>query len=80
MQYARSALCTDVVSLEVFLKALFSAGARACMIRTVRKNKKKRNDWFDKECTIKKRSVKRLLKRFQRSNLRVIYNSIAKEQ
>ena len=67
MQAARSALCTDV-SLEIFVKALFSAGA--CMIRTVRKYKKKRNDWFDKECTIKKRSVKRLLNRFQRSNLR----------
>ena len=49
MQDARSALCTDVdVSLEIFSKALFSAGA--CMIRTVGKNKKKRNDWFDKEC------------------------------
>ena len=54
------------------------------MIRTVGKNKKKQNDWFDKECTVKKRYVKILLKRFQRSKkgcneLRVMYVKERKE-
>ena len=37
------------------------------MVRTIGKKKKNANDWFDQECKQKKRTVKRVLKKFQRS-------------
>eukprot|EP00745_Piridium_sociabile_P008853 TRINITY_DN16023_c0_g1_i11.p2 TRINITY_DN16023_c0_g1~~TRINITY_DN16023_c0_g1_i11.p2 ORF type:complete len:114 (+),score=5.12 TRINITY_DN16023_c0_g1_i11:493-834(+) len=37
------------------------------MIRTLGNKKKSKSDWFDKECAQKRRTVKRCLKRFQRS-------------
>ena len=65
MQDAHLALGSDIdLSVEIFLNALYCAAA--CMIRTIGK-KKNVNDWFDEECKQKKRTVKRVLKRFQRS-------------
>ena len=52
-------------SMDMFLNTLYWAAA--CMIRTVGKKRENANDWFDEECTHKKRTVKTLLKRFQRS-------------
>ena len=65
MQDAHLALGSDIDhSVEIFLNALYCAAA--CVIRTIGK-KKNVNDWFDEECKQKKRTVKRVLKRFQRS-------------
>ena len=37
------------------------------MVRKIGTKKKHANDWFDKECVQKKNTVKKALKRFQRS-------------
>ena len=59
-------MLTDDVNMcvELFSRALY--GANACMIRTVGRQKKECNEWFDEECERKKRRVRGLLKSFQR--------------
>ena len=52
-------------SMDIFLNALY--GAASCMVRPVGKKRENGNDSFYEECTRKKRTVKTLLKRFQRS-------------
>ena len=47
--------------MDIFLKALY--GAAACMVRAVGKKRENANDWFDEECTRKKRTVKTLFKK-----------------
>ena len=66
MQDAHLVLGSDLDdSIEIFQNALY--GAAACMVRKRGKKKKHVNDWFDDECAQKKKTVKRALKRFQRS-------------
>ena len=51
------------------------------MVKTIG-NKKKRLDWFDHECVLMKRSVKRQLRKFRRTNIhgeREIYVKYRKE-
>ena len=43
-------------------------GAAACMIKTAGHKKKRLNDWFDQECAQMKKSVKRQLRKFRRTN------------
>ena len=51
--------------MDIFLNAL--CGAASCMVRLVCKKRENANDSFYEECTRKKRTVKTVLKRFQRS-------------
>lgn len=52
-------------SIDVFVKALY--GAAACMVRKVGGRKRECNDWFDNDCRVKKRLVKRSLQSFRRA-------------
>ena len=54
------------VSVDSVVSALYSAAA--CMVRTVSSKKRVIVGWFDQECSRKKKQVRRLLRKFKRTN------------
>ena len=67
VQAAISALSTKVdKSMDIIVRALY--GAAACMIKTAGHKKKRLHNWFTKSARKWKKSVKRQLRKFRRTN------------
>jgi uncharacterized protein YacL (UPF0231 family) len=72
---------SDVNSaIKKFNESILRAGS--CMKKVVHVGKEKMNNWFDKECRDNKKTLKKLLKQFHRSNAvedRIVYNNKRRE-